>query len=332
MDGEAVKVVKYLIILLAGLLIAVLAINQIYFTKVIEKKQIYRIENELQSLLKSQSEKVDLLIIGDSHAKDDVNTHYINNSFNLAIGDPGGYILSYWYLRKILEDNPNKVKYVLVQIDHSILNKRKYPDPTQIDNLWFWSKYASYKEISLATNIPVADVFLRSKVLFMGSGKLIEVYLNPGSVELSEIYHGWTGNSLNLNDTKNISEADYKYYNDLFEGLEKTPSDKGMYYLLKILDLAKEKNVSIVLVKYPLSQGYSNLIKEMGFDDSSYTGSVIKELDYRNYSYVIFDYSDFFQNKTEYFADVGHLNIGGSEILSKKIREDLKKNFNESSL
>jgi len=319
MGKNTSKIILHCVIFFISLLILVQIINHLYFNKVIEKRQIYRIENDFYLKLNEPNE-TSILIIGDSHAKDDANTHYINNSFNLAIGDPGGYILSYWYLRSVLEKaNP---RCALIEIDHSILNKRKYPEQTQIDNLWFWSKYASYKEISEATNNPLVDTYLKSKILFMGSGKLIEIYLNPRDLQVSEIYKGWTGNPANLSNVKNISEASQRYYKDLFEGDEKKPSRKGINYLLKILDLARKNNISIVLVNYPMSRDYMEILDKKGFNHAAYLESVFKELD--NYTYTVLDYSRIYENKSEYFADIGHLNIGGSNIFSSRLKEELQ--------
>lgn len=97
----------------------------------------------------------------------------------------------------------------------------------------------------------------------------------------------------------------------------KVQSIQQKYYLDKIIQLCKKKNITLIGLKFPISKQYWDVIDDNDFGITNYWLS--------NGLRIIDLHAIFFQND-EYFADVDHLNINGGQVFCNEIHKCLKQN------
>ena len=110
--------------------------------------------------------------------------------------------------------------------------------------------------------------------------------------------------------------------NDVFKGQEIIDPVKVIYFE-KILNFSQEKNISVVLIKFPITEIHYNNEKEYipNIEEfySEFDGIINK---YENV--YILDYVKYFFGNESLFKDSDHLNSEGVMIFTKEIYKDLK--------
>jgi hypothetical protein len=268
--------------------------------------------------------EINYAFFGDSHARNGVNPKIISGSFNFGTSAEN-YIETYYKLKKIIDHDKIKIKTAIFEID-LVTFSSLLTDQTRIfDDLYFFHKYvpwAEVKKIENASNLEMLKMYL-AEVYFpaIGQGEdFVDIFVAP---KLTEVYLGWTKEYENyaLSDTRKTAQATYDLQ---FDGQARI-SPVSLEYFLKTLELAKENNINIIFIKYPIAKEYDEIITERGFDKSSYYKTIFNEIDKKlNSNYQVLDYYNLFFDHSEYFTNPDHLNYLGAEILSKKISEDLK--------
>lgn len=102
--------------------------------------------------------------------------------------------------------------------------------------------------------------------------------------------------------------------------------DLSFKYFIKMISLAKQNDINIIFVRYPLPSQYLEELKTKGIFIDEFDNTVLREIE-KNIENdpVVLDYRNYFANNLDYFSDTNHLNYEGSKELSKKIFEDLSK-------
>lgn len=302
------------------LALLMILLNIIYFDFFIQKKQLYR--NEVA--YRENQNHIDTLFIGSSHTKDAVNPRYIDRSFNVATGGEITYVLAYYKLRNIVEQDQTPIKNIVVEIDPHILNDRAYPRPIYIQDLWYWSDFFSYSEVAELISLSHPDYLAQSNLYFMNGARDFDIFFRKG--QTSTTYRGWVANENNLSNEPDPFEYALQYFQVTFQNTNEALNPTGASYLLNIAQLAEEQDISLYLIKYPLSPEYLEVIDASDFEQAEYYAEIYDLLDEHSISYELLDYQSYY-NHSSFFGDPGHLNSNTanefSKLLNSRIYEDI---------
>lgn len=308
---------KNLAYFLVFLIVIIMLINQLYFDSVISDKQVYRTEKEFFGILNNES--VFFIFTGDSHPKAAINPEYIDNSFNFAVGGDD-YQMVFLRFKKLLSDGFTP-KVLILEADPHSFNNFIYPDNYQVQNLWFWAEEELVHDVRNIGGYDSLELFFRSKIYFMGEGGNLGFLI--GDQGTSMTYRGWLDPGKNFSDVLDRGESARVYFDDTFQNTDEGLNPKGVEYFKKILALAKDNGVRVVVLKYPLTPEYRRVISDEGFNQTEYYDSIMKILEDSGADFLVWDYQSRY-SEDGYFSDPGHLNAFGASVFSKELNERLK--------
>jgi len=272
---------------------------------------------------------VDLLILGDSHAKSGVDPRLLDGAFNFAtLG--GLYIHNYYLLRHLIEDEGLKPRAVLLPMDtHSLAWQRG-----RIEERYYWARHFNYAELIRTTGRAgyYARQWLDAGVFpYAGQGDLmVEWFLGrnerglpypmvDGFVMLPSAWQDMSGN-------ERIAQAETRcaFLHDDYRVMNPVMMD----YFERCLALCAERDIDIVLVRYPVTHEAHKLI----------TANVdLEELDAyyeklaAEYNAATVDLFEAFLDQPDYFADSDHLNPDGAEALTQRLIAAIRKGTTEDT-
>ncbi|OVE74921.1 hypothetical protein BVX95_00655 [archaeon D22] len=284
---------------------------------------------------------IEILFLGDSHAEKGINTELIsNNSFNYAIaGD--SYFQDYYKLKRILDENKTELKYIFLEIDLHTFSAFNISNELR-NELDYYLPIADKNEILEISNedsIPLS-YYIYSK--FKSIGKL-EDLIKYFLINFLEKHKIRTKNEeKKFTQIKNKEILIIDKVNGDFKN-KKRINEVNYNYFIRTLTLAKKSNITVILIKYPVTNEYLNEIKNRNIEIEGYykkiensVTQVFESCDQLNFpfikndfedcsknDYYYLDYQELFTNNSDYFYDVTHLNKIGSKQLSKQIQKDL---------
>ena len=316
-------------IVLGILILSILAINFIYEKTILEKKQIYIIEEEYLKYAQENNRTIKYAFFGDSHTNNDANPRYIPGAYNFAVGGQN-YIKIYHRLNKILHKDKVKIDTIIFGVDPHTFSSKFYDDAFMLDNLWFWInyyKFYSYEELHKLTGKSKTQLFIDSRLPFLGQGRDFEILFKN---DRSMIYRGWIADNRNFSKENKtaVAKADY---NANFRGQTTQLMEVGLLHFNKSINLARENNMTIIFIRYPLSREYLDNLKYNNITQEEYYDIIFKIIkDRLGSNYHFLDYQAIFMDNSEHYADSAHLNPGGSEEFSKRLYKDLVNLKNET--
>ena len=313
MKKDKIKFLRRLMGLFLIFLVGILLLNHFYFKTIIPQKNIYKSHYQY---LESLNNKPTIIFMGDSHPALNVNPIFINNSFNYAVPSET-YEQTFYKIRKVLTDNISIGLFVLPLDIHSFSNYRGNP----YKETWHWQYFMSQLELIKVTNNSKAKLFISQKFPFIGKGE--EITKLFFSKERTEVNLGWQKNEKKEALEKN---KDLASINRLDTQLANFPEilDKQLFTsFINSINLLKEHNKSIVIIKYPVTQEYLSAIESKGINITEFYSNIIKQLD-KFGSIDILDYQEKFKDNYSLFSDPDHLNYLGAKIFSKELSNDLK--------
>lgn len=302
-------------------------LNSIYINAIGKNKLQIRKKLEWQEHKKTlDNATLDYAFWGDSHTTSGLNPEYIKNSFNF--GNPGeNYVETYFKIKSLIEKDNIKVKSFILELDThtfskilliagngSLFNQLNYKD-------FMSSKdFASLSEKSRLTILFEEEI---KEIEIIGAGtEIINYLIGKQNLKVSKL--GWQKNTKDFSENKD-STLTAKKYSRHFEKDPILIEDKIFDYFQKILEIANENQIKIVFIKYPVSNEYDNELKRNNLPRDDYYKELFARIDETTTDYVVLDYYDLFFEHSEYLNDSDHLNYIGSEILSRKVADDLKK-------
>ncbi len=301
------ETVIFFILVILGLILT----SILYFNFIIKNEDQYRINEDLKDYLHEHG-KIDYLFLGNSHLQRSINPKFIPNSFNLAFNS-NTYIENYYKLKDLI-DNGVSIKYIFLQVDpHSFSSYSLKANQMKWDT-WYYSQIMSLKEIANVTGRSRISIILLTIMPFLGREKELLVKNKP-----SELYYGHLKSIGNLTEDKlriqSLKRIEVQFLNETL--LDPTLQ----FYFHQILYLAKDKNISVILVANPESEAYIEALQSKNFNFNKFYGVVFFNIKVNvgNLNIKFLDSLRLFLDKPYYFSDPDHVNEEGSEIFSKYI-------------
>jgi hypothetical protein len=308
-------------VFLAGFcLIGVILTDAVFKAVVLPRIVIERTEHDYQTYVAHGTRHLRFAFFGDSHAQFDVHPRYIPGSFNFGIGGEN-FVKTYYKIRKIIEQDHVVIDRAVIELDLHSLSTFAQPKNNILSDFWYFRRFMSFKEIHEITGDPYSLVFVKSRFPFIGRGAdFFRLAKSKG-----ELYLGWEKHRFNFVDNS-AAEREKIARNRvcmMFAGVMMEPL--SVDYLVKTIQLLKQHNVPVVLIKYPLSGIYDEALSAFGIKKEEFYRKVSAVIEKVCPSFDTLDYQGLFFNHAEYFGDADHLNFCGARVLSEQICKDLKK-------
>ena len=323
MKEEIKKFAKKILPLLVILLILGITINFLYINLILKEKTFYRKEIIYQDYISNITDKkLDYIFFGDSHTFHAINPEFIPNSYNYGTGAEN-YIKTFYKLRKVIYKDHVKVKTIVLELDPHTFSSRLTDETNLFSEIELYSQFASLEEIKkVRENDLLLSLWLESRVPFIGKGKEFGILINRP--EFNEVYpNGWLKNKANFSLADKEKGA-INNYESLYVNQERI-SNISFEYFIKTIELAKQNNISIVFIKYPHTKEYDDIITKHNVTRNDYYNYIFNIVNKTLDVYTVLDYYSLFPDKDYLFGDPEHVNYIGSEILSKRIYNDLKR-------
>lgn len=261
------------------------------------------------------------LAVGNSH--NCVNTYILANSFNY--GSPSeSFIQTYYKLKHSFETTGKIPEYLIMQSDISSYGPKS---ANRYEYNSYWVNYIDFIELAkIKKDRSVLSKYLEGK-LFSYAGNYKDIQLSiiyRNKMKNFEMYNGYRPHRdyKNFANNPNKQRAAFnKAQRILSKNIYFDPTTK--VYLDKIMQLCQTYKVKVVMVKYPMTREFSTEERKIVPADKLY--DEVDELVTRYSIYKgTFDYTDLYFDHPEYFFDPDHLNVKGSDLLTRRLAEDLK--------
>lgn len=309
-------------IFLLILIVFILIINFVYVKTILSQKLIYTKEDSYQRYINTLSPKaINFAFFGDSHTHRDINPLFIPHSYNLAMeGDSS--IKTYYKLRKVLYQDQIKINNLILPLELQTLSTSQERRGTTLNDLDFYHHFVSYREIQEVRDDPLPLLWIETNFPFIGRGEDFHILL--AGPKRPDPPLGWKRDERNFSSVNKTFQAEETVRN-YFVGQELI-NDVSFEYLLKTIKLARENDVHIIFVKYPVSKEFDEMITKYNLSKEEYDIVVSKKINSSfDGNYAVLDYYDLYFGNSDYFGDPDHLNYIGAEIFSKKVAEDLER-------
>ncbi len=285
------------------------------------------------------------LSMGNSH--NTVNTYILENSYNY-FSPAENFVQTYYKLKYILEETGKKPENLILFTDLSAFGPRA---GNYFEHNSYWVKYVDFFELARIKDDRSAILNWVEGRFFSYAGnyrdfKLSLVYLiKIGKLELHNGYrpprnfknfayerpegvgilsdessYDWSS-AIPVDSSERIRRARQKSSIYFVDGAY--PDRTLAIYFEKILQLCRNHNVNVILLRAPVTKEYFQDVSSRIPVEEIYER--IEKI-YARYPNVIkvLDYHDLYFDHPEYFFDGDHLNPKGAEEFTKELRKELK--------
>lgn len=323
MKQDRQRFIKTGIVFAVVLIIVILLVNAVYVKYILSQRSMFRQDVEYNRFKMNNSE-ASIIFLGDSHAEDGIRSGYIQDAFNYGMNSEN-YIKNYYKLKKVVETDNFTIRCVAIEIDPQSFSTAHYTKTAIMQYKAYYSRFMTFDEIVKVRNDSPAAVWFEIYLPFIGQGTdfwnvfllkpkaVPEKIVNPDRQRLSEVL------------AEKSKSAVFRYYADQ-DRVGSIPVD----YYTRIIEYAKDNNIKIILLKYPQSKEYLDLMEQRNLSNRAYYADIlnITQAAIGN-DFKVADYQGIFFSDPEYFSDPDHLNENGAVEFSKIISADLKKDYPE---
>jgi hypothetical protein len=303
---------------LSAFLVISYFLNMLYTNVILSNSVIFRTERQFESV----KQDVRILGIGDSHIKYGLHAEYLETSFVIA-NAAENYIQTYYKLNSYFDDGSLDLALIIMPIDlHSFSSYGK----ERFENLEFWKKFLNYQELAIQNrDLPrFFNLWLRGEFVFIGgiveTLELIQVNSNEKSVsELVSGYQPKDGDFGEFGKKGELAALRVDYHLRGSNALDPELLD----YFFRILALARENNVQVVLVRFPVTAEYYSSAMALPSISDHYENLDLMLAQNGFGSLPILNYHDIFWGQSNLFADSDHLNEQGAILFTQIVKGDL---------
>jgi hypothetical protein len=321
MDTETKRFFKEAFAFSAAVILILGTINFAYSEFVLDKHVLQKKDRSYEEYFNAlgANKTIKYAYFGDSHIFCDINPEFVNDSYNFAVGAEN-YIKTYYKLRQVLNQDKVRIQNVVLEIDLHTFSTKTTTGNFLMHELWYYRRFVPYQDISAITGKSLVDVFIRSHLPVVG---VREELLTKNLERIPPLKVGWYCEKGNFSGVSNKTLAGIQRIQLHFNNQNRT-SPIALEYFGKTLELARENNITVILLKSPVSKEYDEGAAYMNITKDDYYEAVFEAANQAVDEFFILDYYSSYFNNTEYFSDADHLNCHGSEVFSKKLSDDLK--------
>lgn len=293
-----------------------------------------------ETFYKQKKKTVDMLFFGNSHLGNGLDLNIVNAKTNAKVYNiySSGQTLSQTYYNVKEALNYQSPKLILIE-SYSISGDKIFfleDKPVNVDSVPFYSKiqsfdpkklgivkYEEFKDLYREEEIiPTLFPFIRNHTEWSKPEKVKENILKRNSKSESKYYFGSSNTIWNLSE-----ESSKEYKNKNFEKYKFRVSQSQENYFEKIVDLAQENDIKILVLTIPFFKEYRNRIDYSSMN-KAINGLVNKhKIEYLdlNEVYPDLDYHYFANDKVGHNQ---HLNYKGAIKVSNYLADFINKKFN----
>ncbi len=266
---------------------------------------------------------IDLLIMGDSHAKCGIDPRLLDGAFNFAtLG--ALYLHTYSRLKHLLEDEQQAVTRLLIPMDsHSLAWQRK-----RLHEADYWAQYFDYPKLAWRSGrwVYCAREFTRHRLTpYLGAGDDMAAYAlgwniasTPFPVHRGFIPMPSDWSAYSDGQRQRLTRTRCAFLHDGYDLI-----DPAMFaYYLDVMRLCVRHDVQPLLCVLPLTREASIEIDEQVSGRHGGAGFEALADAYRQGLHIapqtrLFDFRTLLEDRPELFNDADHLNASGAHIFSE---------------
>lgn len=297
-------------------------LNVFYEKAVLSSFFIFQTENEYQQ---SKGQKP-VLIIGDSHSEEGIDTNILNNAINFS-SSAESYLQNFYKLQASIQEAKGTIRVVILPYDIHSFNSKQTDRP--ITNRYYWKRYIDFSEVGIKTHKLseyLQERFLAEFAYLEGDKAAFDILLSK--INRTKEHHGYGIKKINPlfhNPNRNVVSIASRH----FEG-GKALDEVQIEYFLRILRLCEQNNISVVLIKFPVTEDYYEEASRY-VDTEAYYGQLDNTIEEGGYKVFILNYQKLFFGKHLYFINSDHLNSFGAQAISEIIKADVSSILSLSS-
>jgi len=261
--------------------------------------------------IEANSDSIETLILGSSHAQFGINPEYISHTALNFANVSQTIDIDYELLNHLEPKLPN-LKYVILRLSYATL----YEQLALSNESWRLKEYNIYSTLRLDTKVKHQFEILSVK-LNTNVDRIVEFYVNDTYV-LNATEKGW-GIEANSKDAKDLEVT------GIAVAKKHTIADTSLYaenvdYLNKIISKCKDENIKVLLVTTPTYQSYISNLDPQQLESTITIGEQMG-VKYDNCNYYNLLNSPKFTKQD--FFDGDHLNEKGAKKLTEFLNQEL---------
>ncbi len=303
-------------------IILVLAVNMILNAVYDHWMYYFRLSRLQDEQFEAYSDTLKYLMLGNSHNR--VNPAILGNGF-CYIMPKEVYAQTYYKLKYILEKTNKKPENILLSIDPVNFSPRA-ENELAFDG--YWRKYLNYSELAREFHDPGYFLNWLTGNFFSYAGNYKYAFMSVQffKTDLTQIKNGYipARNYRNFAKEPDRESLGFELATVYLSSYSKKSTLGETRYYRKILALCQQYKIHLILLRMPLSEEYLKYARKM-VDLDKLDREIIDVTRNHCDDFKVFDYRNEFHGKPEYFFNADHINPIGVMIISRKIKEILKK-------
>jgi hypothetical protein len=247
------------------------------------------------------TEKVNTLILGDSHTRYALNDSILNNTFNLS-NDADSYFYSYLKLKQVEKKNE--------QLDTVLLSFSQHNIHKCIENRWLLND--QHLKGRLEQYIPLLSfddyLFLLKNKPFVAIASIFSQIKYPPYLFMGKNKYGGYKDLKRVILEEEIDKQKTNGYRQEYKSFNDSPLET--MYLKKIVQFCETNDLTLIFINPPLYKTLQN--KQFGLYK-------YYEMNFSNITFL--DFSKL-EMKDSYFGDLVHLTPSGARYFSELIKNE----------
>ena len=267
---------------------------------------------DVLNFYKQKNNSVNVLVLGSSHAYTAINPYLIEQETGLKTYDfctqQQPIWITYYYFKEALKTQ--KPQYVILDVHMVVVGNKDYAEESVNRDALDKMKFSKNKIDAINTSVEKKED--RISYYF----NIIKYHSRYKQLNPEDYKVAFLGKTQDNKGYKKLPKTDYVFVNKNINSSNIIkPYNKNLIYFNKIIDLAEENNINLVLIKTPTNYNEEETNKINKVNEIAYNRNII----FLNYIDNIDTLNLDYKND---FYDEGHLNEFGSIKLTNQLIKD----------
>jgi len=260
---------------------------------------------------------LEYLMLGNSHNR--INPEMMGNGF-CYIMPKEVYAETYYKLKYILEKTGKKPENIFLSIDPVNFSPKA---GTELPFEGYWTKYLDYAELAREyKDLAYYQHWLTGTFFsYVGNYKYAYMSVQFFNADLGKIRNGYipARDYMNFAKEPNRETLAYGIATAYLSSYSRTSQMGDTRYYLKILDLCRQYNIRLLLLRMPMSNEYLKFAGRM-INIEKLDREIIELTRKHSDDFEVFDFRNEFSGQPGYFFNADHINPEGVAIVTQKIK------------